>query len=240
MNAALLLFDIDGTLLISGGATSRCMERAGRMVFGDGFEWAVITPGLIDPQLLTIQLEANELPVERLDEYAQCYLGELEKELVERRSDMKLMPGVAELLQTLRSRYRSQKDVVVGLLTGNYRRASIAKLEAAGLDPAWFTVSAFADDGHQRSDLPGVAMSRCRAVVGTSIGASRTIIIGDTPRDVQCARDTGCVALAVATGRYSVEQLQESRPDTVVADLSDPDPLFKLIECSGLRQDIHR
>jgi phosphoglycolate phosphatase-like HAD superfamily hydrolase len=112
------------------------------------------------------------------------------------------------------------------------------KLQAAGLDPESFPISAYAEDGAKRSDLVRAAMRRLDSFLAAqahdgrtagSITTGRVIIVGDTPRDIACAAESGCRVLAVATGYYSVGELRECAPDRVVADLTDATPLTDLI-----------
>lgn len=231
MKRSLLLFDIDGTLMITKGAGSRCLRRAGKIVFGDGFAWVDVTVGMIDPQIFGQLAEHNAIDDAHthLDRFRDTYLAELEAELARRREDVTLMPGILTLLDQLRRRAGADGDVTLGLLTGNYEAAAQIKLRAAGLDPGWFPVTAFAEDGKSRNDLPGVAMRRAADHTGAPFTADRVLVIGDTPRDIECAHANGCRAVSVATGRYSAQQLREHGGDLVCDSLADPTPLLDLL-----------
>jgi phosphoglycolate phosphatase-like HAD superfamily hydrolase len=144
------------------------------------------------------------------------------------REDITLMPGIQELLKSLDPRTGKDGDLMLGVLTGNFEAASRMKLTAAGFDLTKFPVMAFAEDGRTRDDLPRVAMERAGMLLGEPIPPERVYIIGDTPRDIACARACGCVAVAVATGRYAADQLD--RADLVFDTLEDPTPLLERLD----------
>ncbi len=225
----LVLFDIDGTLMITKGASSRCMKRAGEIVFGPSFQWAPITVGTLDPQIFAQLAKANhikETPEQRL-RYEEVYLAELERELIERQEDFVVMPGIRELVQTLHQRAMSHGDVVLGVLTGNFRRATEFKMLGSGLGLDRFAIIVCAEDGKTRDDLPKAALRIAKQHTGTDVLPANTFIVGDTPRDIQCALANGCVPICVATGHYSADQLREAGGEMVFIDLSDFTPLLR-------------
>jgi phosphoglycolate phosphatase-like HAD superfamily hydrolase len=233
MKRALLLWDIDGTLLLTDGAGMRGMARAGRKLYGDSFRWdGVRASGRLDPVIFEDALTRNGLvgsdDMHRL--FHDTYLLELEAELSLVGKAARTMPGVKEAIATLLERSASRNDVVQGLVTGNYARAAPLKLRACGLDPAWFEINAFGDEGKTRPDLVALAMKRCAARFGHAPDPRDVIVIGDTPLDVDCAHAHGCVALAVATGMHDIDELRATGADVVVQDLSDPTPLFALLD----------
>ena len=228
----LVLFDIDGTLLITKGASSRCMKRAGGIVLGPSFTWHPITVGTLDPQIFDQLARANGIePTDaHRQQYEQVYLEQLERELNDRSKDIIILPGVNALIDTLHERSRARGDLVLGVLTGNFRRATELKLELSGLGLERFPVIACADHGENRNDLPYAAMRLAEQLVGQPINPSKTIIVGDTPRDIDCASANGCVCVSVATGHYSVQQLVEAGGGPVVPSLLDPAPLLTAID----------
>jgi phosphoglycolate phosphatase-like HAD superfamily hydrolase len=233
MKRALLLWDIDGTLLLTDGAGMRGMARASHKIYGESFRWdGVKASGRLDPVIFEDALSRNGLTMseDAHRRFHDAYLAELEVELERVGAGARTMPGIREILATLVERSASRKDVVQGLLTGNYTRAAPLKLRACGLDPEWFVVNAFGDEGKTRPDLVALAMKRCADRFGWSPDPRSVIVIGDTPFDVECARAHGCVAFAVATGLHGVEELRASGADVVVGDLSDPAPLFALVD----------
>jgi len=228
----LLLFDIDATLLNTGGAGLRAMRRVVQRLFEhDGLMDDVPTAGRLDPAIFAdlARLAGVEDHDDHHHQFRDHYIGELRQELEAFRHEVEVLPGVTELLAMLRLRQRQRGDVTMGLLTGNYAAAAPLKLAAIGVDPAWFTVTAFGDDGATRPDLVAVALQRFEKQTGRRINANRVVVIGDTPFDVQCAKAHGCVAFAVATGRYNAAALREAGADVVVEDLRDPSPLLTLL-----------
>ncbi len=224
--SVMILFDVDGTLLLTGGATRRCIRRAAERVLGPKFRWTEITAGELDPQIFRGLAERCGIRgvAEKQAAYTVAYLAELEAELKRCKADVMVLPGIRALLDALLRR----ENVTMGLLTGNFQRAVELKLQAADIDPTRFTVGAFAEDGQQRSDLVHTAIRRFQERYRRTVSAQEVILVGDTPRDIACARAAGCRILAVATGQYSVTDLAGA--DRVVADLSDPTALYSMID----------
>src|SRR5579859_3198947 len=224
---AIVLFDVDGALLITGGATTRCIWRATEATFGRPLDRCPLTAGLLDPELFLSIAHHNQIEGAQaaLEDYTRLYFIELEKELTATRDKIKVMPGVEPLLDSLQSSDRAS----LGILTGNFRRATELKLKAAGLDRFSFPASAFAEDAPTRQELVDAALEHYHAATGQSATAAQAIIVGDTPRDIAAARMAGCKVLSVATGQYTLAQLQAERPDAAVENLLDPQPLHDLI-----------
>lgn len=218
----LTLFDIDGTLLLSRGAGLECVGQAFRAVFErEADVRSVNLPGNLDPHIWREMCLANGIRAEVADEqharFRALYAGLLEERLAQQVGRAYALPGVLALLDALEQR----EHVTLGLLTGNYAETGRAKIRAAGIDPERFAVAAFGSDGEQRADLVVVARERYAALGRAELAASQVVIIGDTPRDVACARAHGCRSLAVATGRYSVSELEQSGAESAVQDLTD-------------------
>lgn len=223
-SAKLLLFDIDGTLLLSKGGALRAMTRAARGLFGAGFSLEEVDRnGQLDPKIIGMALDLNGVTATaaELEAFREAYAGELEAEL----DTMRVLPGAVELL----ARLRATDGVVLGLVTGNYGEVARMKLPAVGIDPGWFVANGFGDEAPARGELVRLAMDRAAAFVGRPMGGGDTIVIGDTPRDVGCARANGCACLAVATGNFAREDLEAAGADVVVADLTDPGPLWAML-----------
>jgi phosphoglycolate phosphatase-like HAD superfamily hydrolase len=104
------------------------------------------------------------------------------------------------------------------------------KLGAVGLNPDWFEIHALGDEAPSRPDLAALALRRYERRFGAAIDPGAVVVIGDTPRDVHCAKAHGCVAFGVATGRYTVDDLRREGADVVVEDLADASPLWELVE----------
>lgn len=215
------MFDIDGTLLLSDGAGRRAIHRALTEVYGTTGPLDHPFDGKTDPQIVRelMRLAGHEDP--RIDDGLELlfakYLDYLEDELASRQHRAYTLPGVPQLLDELERR----EDVVLGLLTGNLERGAHAKLDAVGLDHQRFRVGAFGSDHEIRAELPAIAHGRARDSLGLELSADSIIVIGDTPADMTCGQTLGTCAIGVATGRYTVEQLEEHEPLAVFSDLSD-------------------
>ncbi len=228
----LLLFDIDGTLLLTDGAGMRCMARAGREVFGPALSWEGIElSGGLDPLLVAEAAAASRIAVApgSVEDFRRRYVAFLERELGGGACPVRVMPGIHDVLAGLRGR----AGAALGLLTGNYPEGAAIKLRAAGIDPAWFEVTAFGDEAGSRPALVALAKSKYEAIEGAPVDPSRVVVIGDSPRDVEAALANGCVAFAVATGKYAAEDLRRRGAHVAVRDLSDPSPLLDLLGDGG-------
>ncbi|HET8932243.1 MAG TPA: HAD family hydrolase [Polyangiales bacterium] len=243
-----ILFDIDGTLMRGHGVGSRAMLRAGQAICGALFDLeGVMIGGGLDPIIYRqAALKMGLADHHTLhDAFRDRYLEELERELRElvraeapesvdapllraaaasfRRPE--LLPGIHALLHTLSGR----DDVAVGLLTGNYQRAVRIKFDAVGLSLQAFIAGGFGDDADTRPGLLPVALERMQHALGVGLHARDVVVVGDTPRDVDCALANGSRCLAVATGGHSVEELLQSGAQRAVANLSDPEVLLSML-----------
>ena len=222
MKRRLVLFDIDGTILLSGGAGRRAITAALSEAVGDvGAFHGIRFDGKTDPQivgeLLAAAGHAGPHDEARVAELCERYVTLLEQELSGPATGTVVMPGVPELLDEL-----EQNDaVVLGLLTGNLARGARLKLSAAGISPDRFRVGAFGSDSAHRPALPAVAAKRAEPLFGRVPAGEEVVIIGDTPADIYCGAGIGARALGVATGGYPVDALAACAPHTVFADLSD-------------------
>ena len=224
----LVLFDIDGTLLHTHGAGRRAMRRALITVYGTAgpiahYNMAGKTDRLIIHDLLSVEGVPLQEIAARFDAYTRVYAQALEEEL--QRTPPQVLPGVPELIERLHRR----PDVVLGLLTGNLAVGARLKLRYAGLDPDTFTLGAYGSDAMQREALPPLALHRARQQLGQTFNGHAVVIIGDTPLDIQCGRPIGAKSVAVATGPYSVQELQTFRPDVVLPNFSDVETAVRAI-----------
>lgn len=217
----LVLFDIDGTLVLTGGAGARAMTLALRDMLGveNGFD-GIAMPGRTDQLILLDALARGGHPndPELLREFQERYFEHLARE-IDHPAPGKFrgtMPGVRELLDVLQAR----DDVFLALLTGNYRAAARIKLEAFDLWK-YFRCGAFGEDAHDRNDLVPVAVGRARECGLPEINPDRVIVIGDTPLDVACAKASNARAIAVATGGVDEDTLRAAGADVVFSDLSE-------------------
>jgi phosphoglycolate phosphatase len=224
----LVLFDIDGTLLSSGGAAARPFRAALERVFGAtlptrGYSFAGKTDPQIARDLLLMGGVEDTRIRERLAEAWEHYTEGLAAEIGS--ATVQVFPGVRELLDQL----EREPDAILGLLTGNLREGARLKLEAAGLGFGRFQVGAFGSDHADRSELPEVAIQRAEAAFGRRFAGKEVVIIGDTPLDVACGEHLGVRTIAVATGSYSEEELARCGPDFLFPSLADTAAVHRAI-----------
>lgn len=225
----IVLFDIDGTILWTDGAGRRAVMRALEDVFGAPVPTGHEFDGKTDPQIVRELMQlagvAHGDIDGRLPHALERYVELLHTELDGLEGPEHLLPGIRELLDELEAR----NDVLLGLLTGNVRPGAVAKLTAVGIDPSRFKVGAYGSDHAHRPELPAIARQRAEAVVGRQIPGSDVVVIGDTPADMGCGRGIGARAIGVATGRYSVADLQACGAAAVFDDLSDTEAVVRAI-----------
>jgi phosphoglycolate phosphatase len=224
----LVLFDIDGTLVLTGRAGMRAMNRACEETVGHAHALdGVAVAGRTDWIILHDVMANNGLSLDavRLEELRRRYVTHLAEEIVHPGEGVKdVMPGIRQLLDRLRVR----SDVVLGLLTGNFEDGARIKLEHFDLWK-YFQVGAFGGDSADRNDLVPVALRRARERGIADVPPSRVLVVGDTPHDVACAHAVGACAVAVATGGYDVDRLRETGADYVFKDLSDPEAFLGIL-----------
>jgi len=213
----LILWDIDGTLVHSGGAGRAALEAALKTVFGHsgslaGIEFAGRMDSWIIRQIFS-RFGIEHSP-RNVASYVEGYISALPGILAT--SSARVLPGVADILAGSAMR----PNVAHGLLTGNLRRGAQAKLALHGL---WdlFPVGAFSDDSDVRNELGPHALRRARRHWGVDFPAERVWVVGDTPHDIRCARAFGACVLAVATGGSARSELAAHRPDAVLENLAD-------------------
>jgi phosphoglycolate phosphatase-like HAD superfamily hydrolase len=217
------LFDIDGTLLSSGGAGKAAMEAALLEEFGvPELLGQIPYAGRTDRSIMRDLMHCHEVQdhPEHLDRLIAGYLRRLPDSL--RRHQGTVLPGIADLLEQLARR----DDIAVGLLTGNIEAGARVKLGHFGLFD-FFAFGGFGDEHWERDDVAREALAVVRERFGQRVAAANIWVIGDTPLDVRCARAIGARVAAVATGLHTLEELADCQPDLLFADLSDPAPLLR-------------
>jgi phosphoglycolate phosphatase len=221
----LLLWDIDGTLVASGGAGMRALRTALSRTFAiDGSLDDIDFGGRTDRWIMRRIFGKFDLPAteDNFARFLDGYLAELPTELANPHA--RVLPGVRQLLSAAAAR----PDITQGLLTGNVERGARTKLSHHVL---WehFPFGAFADDSEFRNDLGPHALRRAHAHTGVQFSPTRTWIIGDTPHDIACARVIGARVIAVATGGHTIDELAAHTPDALLPDLGDANAFWKVI-----------
>jgi phosphoglycolate phosphatase-like HAD superfamily hydrolase len=227
----IVLFDIDGTLLSTGGAAREAFARAlseaaGRAISPDGYSFS----GRTDPQIARDILAANGVEGEALEraipEAIRLYIEYFRLLLPARTALMRLMPGVTALLERLAGR----TDARTALLTGNVEEGARIKLGRFDLVRYFdFSLSCFGSDDADRYRLPALAVERARRVLGREVQGGHLVLVGDSEHDVLCGREVGARAVAVCTGWTPVETLRAHRPHALLEDLSDTDAALAAI-----------
>jgi phosphoglycolate phosphatase len=216
------LFDIDGTLLASGGAGKAAIEASLCEEFEVELCVQVRYSGRTDRAIIRDLLRHHgvaETP-DNFQRLVNGYLRRLPERL--RQLNGRVLPGIAALLRELQDR----SNVSVGLLTGNLRAGAKVKLGHFDLHEH-FVFGGFGDEHFERDDVAREALRSVHQHVGPHCLPERVWVIGDTPLDVQCARAIGARAVAVATGSHTLDELQACGPDLLFADLSDAAPLLR-------------
>jgi phosphoglycolate phosphatase-like HAD superfamily hydrolase len=218
MTPTVLLFDIDGTLLLTGGAGRRAMEaafaeRTGRKGACAHFSFAGMTDRAIAREGLTAA--GREPTAEAIDALLDAYLAHLARE-VPASDGYAVMPGVVETLAWL----RGFDGVAVGLGTGNIERGAYTKLARVALGEA-FTFGGFGSDHEDRAELLRVGATRGASRLGVTLVACRVVVIGDTPKDVAAALAIGAECVAVGTGSFTPDALARAGAHHAVATLED-------------------
>jgi len=222
----LILFDIDGTML-AGGPAKYAFEAAMVETYGTAGDVAGLSfSGKTDPQIARELLTGAGFDNGTIDEGMpvlwERYLAHLDVGLGER--PMRLLEGVVDLIDAL----ASVEEVALGLVTGNIAGGARLKLASAGL---WerFAIGGYGSDSEERDHLPGIALDRARKHWRAALAAEQAVIVGDTPRDVKCARAGGTRVLAVATGRFSAAELAATGADHVIEDFTATNRVVELL-----------
>lgn len=225
MTLQVLFFDIDGTMLSTGGAGQRAMELALTEEFCIDFPFeGVLTAGRTDCGIADEIFQRYQLPdsPQQRDRFMRSYLERLPHCLNELPGS--LLPGIRELLDQL----VTQEQCVLSLLTGNYAEGAWIKLRHFQLDH-FFEFGGFGDHHPHRDDVARVALASAASHLKRPVDGSQTCVIGDTPADIQCARAINARAVAVATGMYAAEQLRPHAPDHLFEDLSRTSEIVRVL-----------
>jgi phosphoglycolate phosphatase len=216
-----ILFDIDGTLLITGGAGAAAWQRAFEELHGIEANIDEHTDaGMTDPEIAAIvfrEVIGREGSHAERSKAIAAYLRHL-PDTVEESAGYRVLPGIERLLPEL-----VEKGILLGLVTGNIEAAAHIKLARAGLN-RFFSFGGYGSDASDRIELTRAALNRAGMVLGAAMPASDCLAVGDTPRDVTAGHGAGIEVVGVATGRYSIEQLREAGADYAIATVEDGFP----------------
>jgi phosphoglycolate phosphatase-like HAD superfamily hydrolase len=222
----ILLFDIDGTLILTGGAGQAALEATLELQFGvRELKGSVSFSGRTDRAIVSELFSAHAIEdsQENWQRFLAVYPVQLRRRLPIHQGQV--LPGVRTLLEKL----DGLDHVALGLLTGNVRTGALLKLDYYGL-VQHFRFGAYGDDYLERDQVAHEALRSAREHLGGAAHEARVIVIGDTPHDVRCGRAIGASVVAVATGLQQLDVLAAADPDLLLEDLLDPSPLLRLIE----------
>jgi phosphoglycolate phosphatase len=213
-----VLFDVDGTLITTGGAGAVAWRRAFEELHGIPVDIRKTTEsGMTDPEVGRVALrhalgrDASQRELaQAMARYLQCLPA-----AVEESTAYEVMPGVPELLRRL-----VEEGVLVGVTTGNVEAAAHIKLARGRLN-GFFSFGGYGSDSSNRAELTRRALERGKLVSGGSLDLGSCIAVGDTPRDVVAAHGAGILSVGVATGNYSAEELRRAGADHVVETLEE-------------------
>jgi len=224
----LILFDIDGTLLLTGHAGKRALKSAltSDAALATAFD-SIRMDGKTDPLIVREVMQAcgreSECTQETVSRFLDDYVEHLRREMASC-TTLVVLPGVKDLLSKLRGHH----GFLLGLATGNIERGAYLKLIPAGLRD-FFSFGGFGSDAEDRTELIGIAIDR-----GRELAAPRQVdaayVIGDTPLDIEHGRAAGARTIAVASGSYSTEALAEYKPDLLVKSLEPVEPVLDFLE----------
>ncbi len=216
-----VLFDIDGTLLVTGGAGGVAWQRAFEELYGVEANVAEHTDaGMTDPEVVKIvfrEVVGREGTPEERSRAVGCYLKHLPDAVAE--SDgYRVMPGIGELLPRL-----IDDGLLLGLVTGNIEAAAHIKLARAHLN-RFFSYGGYGSDSADRTEVTRAALQRGGIVSGGALSDGACLAVGDTPRDVAAGHGAGIAVAGVATGSYSVDQLRAAGADFALASVASGFP----------------
>lgn len=213
----LLLFDVDQTLINTGGAGLRALDRACLQLFGIQNAMQGISPhGKTDPaiarEILRVRLARNAELNGEIQAILDAYLSFL-KEEVETSPKYRVLPGIVSVLDAALSR----RDTMVGLATGNIEPGARVKLDRGRLNP-YFGFGGFGSDSEDRTELVRKAADKAAAQYGRPISSADVFVIGDTPLDIDAGARAGFKTVGVGTGSYSIEELLDSGANFAIPD----------------------
>jgi phosphoglycolate phosphatase-like HAD superfamily hydrolase len=224
----LILWDIDGTLLYSGGVAGEAMRAAMLQVYGRSSDNERISyAGKTDQQIIFETFAEREQAELRgmVPRFMETYVAELARRRAELRERARVLPGIRAMLDAL-----VQRDTVQSVLTGNVKPAAHLKLELMDLLGYFdMEVGAFGSDHHHRPELVPIAIKRAERRYGKQFASADVVVIGDTPHDIGCGKAGGARTVGVATGPFSVDDLRACEADAVLPDMADTDTALRAV-----------
>ena len=224
----LILFDIDGTLTRTENGYVPFNEAILQTFGCTGDIRTVVPDGNTDPLIVQDIFAKANFVFEFQDRiWEQFTINSRERyhhHVMQGTTKVRALPGTDTLLRAL----AANEKICSSVVTGNFEATAEIKLETAGL-AAYLRRGAYASDSHVRADLPAIAKARCERITGSTLLVEQCIIIGDTPNDLQAARQNHMKCILVGTGRYPIEELRYFEPDGCLADLVDTDAVVEAL-----------
>jgi phosphoglycolate phosphatase len=224
----LILFDIDGTLTRTENGYIPFNEAILQTFGWNGDIRTVVPDGNTDPLIVQDIFTGANIAFEFEQGIWERFTIKLRERyhhhVMRGTTKVRALPGTDDLLRAL----AASEKICPSVVTGNFEATAEIKLETAGLAP-YLCRGAYASDSHRRADLPAIAKARREQITGTSLLPEHCIIIGDTPNDLQAARDNQMKCILVGTGRYPIEELRYWQPDACLADLSDTESVLSIL-----------
>src|SRR5215216_3438761 len=224
----LILWDIDGTLLYSGGVAGEAMRAAMQRVYGSvSTEARHSYAGKTDRQIVleTFAERTHDDLISTIEQFTATYIEELTRRRADFLARCRVLEGVVPALE-----YLASAGVVQSLLTGNLQPIARIKLDLMGLTRFLdLDAGAYGSDHYRRTELVPIAAARAAQRYGRTFADTDVVVIGDTPHDIDCGRAAGARTIAVATGPFSVEALRAHGADLVLENLADTDRVIDAI-----------
>jgi len=227
----LILFDLDGTLLTSGGIGRRSTRSALDTIFGTSGNLDEFYPGGRTQEAIFIDTLADagigmNRFLERRVKLYQSFLDKFQEILAQGEYQINALPGAIQLIEYL----NSNESFVLGLVTGNHTEVARLKLLNAGLDPNVYLAGAYGEESANRSDLVPLAKIRVETITGKEFPEYYTIVVGDTTRDVLSAKSVNATSFALTTGTDQRDLLQSVNPDLIFENLHQLLERFEFLE----------
>ena len=226
----MLLFDVDQTLISTGGAGIRALNRAFQKLYAvENAMEGILPHGKTDPGIIREILHSHPVPSltdgfpTSMTAIVESYLEFLDNE-IDSTSSYKILPGIEDILNLLAGR----SDIAIGLATGNVEAGARIKLERGKLN-RYFPFGGFGSDSESRTELVRHGAERATAYMGCQPDANDVFVIGDTPRDIVAGREAGFLTVGVATGKYSMAELAESGATVAISNFEqDRDQFLRI------------